>query len=298
MNVIEPLAVTDAILTASNVTEDDHAAWSGATSYVAGNRVILVSTHRIYEAVTGSTGVNPATDDGTYWLDVGATNRWRAFDGRISDPVTKAGSITYSFTMSSVITAMAFFGLSAASAQVVVTDPVDGVVFNETQSLVDGEPVVDWWTYFYEAISYRPSALFDVVPGNIGNVIAVTVTSAGTTLVGQIVLGVNRSLGESVAGTQVGILDFTTVSRDDFGSATIVERPYADEVGFQFAVLTADVSRVRNLLSRLRARPAVYYAGGGTTPFGTTVFGVRGAFRVPLNAGDVSFASLEVEGLT
>jgi hypothetical protein len=98
MDIIRPVVVTDAVLDSSNVPENDYAEWDVATAYTVGNRVILLSTHRIYEAVGSSTGVNPATDDGTNWLNIGATNRWKAFDQKISDPVTQLESISYTLT--------------------------------------------------------------------------------------------------------------------------------------------------------------------------------------------------------
>jgi hypothetical protein len=50
--VVPPLAITDSILVigsppATNVPENDYAAWSGATTYAQGDRVILTSTHKI-----------------------------------------------------------------------------------------------------------------------------------------------------------------------------------------------------------------------------------------------------------
>lgn len=49
--VMQPIAITDAMLTATDVAENDHAAWSNVGVYAAGSRVISTSTHRIYQAV-------------------------------------------------------------------------------------------------------------------------------------------------------------------------------------------------------------------------------------------------------
>ncbi len=57
MIIIQPIAITDAVLLSSNVTEADYAAWSATTAYVVGNRVIKTTPdiHKIYEALRGVT---------------------------------------------------------------------------------------------------------------------------------------------------------------------------------------------------------------------------------------------------
>ena len=42
MKIIQPMTITTANLTASNVAETDYAAWSIATTYALGNRAIYV----------------------------------------------------------------------------------------------------------------------------------------------------------------------------------------------------------------------------------------------------------------
>jgi hypothetical protein len=55
MKLIEPIPITDAVLSSSNVAETDYPAWSAATAYALGNRVILTALHKIYEAVKATT---------------------------------------------------------------------------------------------------------------------------------------------------------------------------------------------------------------------------------------------------
>ncbi len=71
MKIIRPLTITDAVLAATNVPENDHPAYSGATTYALGDRVIVVGAdiHKIYESLQASnTGHAPVTSP-TYWED-------------------------------------------------------------------------------------------------------------------------------------------------------------------------------------------------------------------------------------
>lgn len=296
MRIIEPIAITEAMLLASNVAETDAPAWDAGAGYDVADQVIR--GHAVYQAVAASTGQDPLTDaTSTYWVRLGATNRWRAFDKLISDPVAQAGTITYSLRPDMLSDAIAFFGLSAASIRVAVTDPVDGIIYDQTRSLIDGGAVFDWWSYFFEPITYADQEIVTGIPIYTGAQVDITLTSGGLTEVGQIVLGRAQVLGETLVDTEIGIEDFSVKERDTFGNFTIVERAYSDTTRFRFSFPTGDARRIRSILARVRATPAVYYAGDETSQFGTTVYGFFQDFSIPLTTS-VSFGSLEVEGLT
>jgi hypothetical protein len=55
---------------------------AGGTTYADGDRVIVTTGyHKIYESQqAANTGNDPTTDDGTWWLEVSSTNRWKMFD--------------------------------------------------------------------------------------------------------------------------------------------------------------------------------------------------------------------------
>jgi len=299
MNVIEPIAITDAILTSTNVTEADHAAWAAGPTYAAGDRVIMISTHRIYESVVGGNiGVDPSTNvTGSHWINVGATNRWKAFDKLISDPVVRASPITYTLTPGILMDGVSFFGLVASSVRVKVTDPVDGVIYDVTRDIVDNSGVFDGWSYVFEPTSFETQDIFVNVPLYSVTVLEITISGSGTIKVGQIVMGRNHELGETSVGSSIGIEDFSRKDRDQFGNAILVERAFAQMVKFNFSFPTDGTRRVAGILARLRATPAVYHAGDNTAAFGTTVYGFYRDFDIPLTT-TLSFATLEVEGLT
>ena len=73
MKIIAPFELTGAVLTSSTVPENDYAEWAAGTAYTAGQKVIRLTTHKIYEALASTTGDTPETSP-TKWLDLGATN--------------------------------------------------------------------------------------------------------------------------------------------------------------------------------------------------------------------------------
>lgn len=59
MKIIRPLAIVDSVLYSSNVPENEFPAYSAATVYATGTKVLYVATntHLVYESLTGSSSV-------------------------------------------------------------------------------------------------------------------------------------------------------------------------------------------------------------------------------------------------
>lgn len=299
MDIIRPVVVTDAVLDSSNVPENDYAEWNVATAYTVGNRVILLSTHRIYEAVGSSTGVNPATDDGTNWLNIGATNRWKAFDQKIGDPVTQVDSISYTLTDdNSTPTGVALFGLKGVTATVTVTDSVEGEVYSQTNSLLDSDEIFDWFSYFFEETTFVATTLFTGIPPYRGATVVVTVTqtTGETAQLGQLVFGYLLDLGLTTYGTAISIQDFSRKERDAFGNFIVVERAFSNLVDYDVRLPTQTAGRVRRVLAEYRATPIVYI-GNEDSSYGTIAYGFYRNFDITLDTPSYSFAAIEVEGL-
>lgn len=299
MFVIIPQTITEAVLTASGVPETDYAVWSSATTYSVGQRVILTTGyHKIYECLTSNINRHPATDPArlTYWLEVGATNRWRPFDGKLSDELTYAGTITMTLAPTELCDSLAFFGLSASSLTVVVKSGAT-TISTSTVSLIDRTNETDWFSWFYDEIRYDSEALVLTFSASLGNTIEITINGTGTLTVGEIVLGRNRQLGTPLLGTEPGIRDYSRKERDDFGNPILVQRAYSNTVDFKFSFPSADARRVNRTLAEVRATPCVFHAGAGNTMFGTTIYGFFTDLSTPLTHRQLSFSSLKVEGL-
>lgn len=306
MRLLIPFTVQDANIISTNIPENDFAPWDSGTSYTEGNKVISTVTHRIYEALQSSTGVNPDTDtsDPPFWLDIGATNRFKAFDKKISDPVTVPDGVNiinyklgaFGVPSNSVI----LFGLKGREVSLVVVDATDGEVYNEEVSLIDNALVNDGFTYFFQPSRVKSEAIFESIPpyANASYDITLTDNTATEPELGQIVLGQEFTMGFTSYGTSVSIEDFSRKDRDAFGNAILVERPFAKLVDFDFVINTNEVRRTSILLETVRAIPAVYFAGADTEQFGTTIYGFFRSFSINLNGPSITNVTLEVEGLT
>lgn len=300
MKVILPFAINDTTLVGSNLAEDGtYTAWSAATTYAAGDYAYSAATHRVYRSVqAGNLNHDPTTDDGTWWVNYSATNKWKAFDWTISDRAEGTGTIEYEIEPPVRADSVAFFGLEASQVTVEIYDLSAALVHSETQSVADDSEIIDWYTFFTTELDYEQELLFSDLPLFTGYSLQITIgDGVGTTKVGQIVVGKLWTLGTTLDGTEIGFRDFSLKEQDDFGNLTITERGYADTATFVFAMPTNSARFVKRLLVAARATPCVYFADVDMLDTATFVFGFFDDFSVPLSAGGTSTAILEIKGL-
>lgn len=295
MKIISSVPVTPARLIASNVPETDAPAWS-AGSYTAGQQVIF--NHRVYEALStttaqpdvGAVAVPPS------WIDLGADNRYRMFDVIVGSLTERTGTIEVTIRPGVLVNALAFFGLVGGTLNVVVTDPVDGEVYNRTEILQDNSGIVDWYAYFFDPIIQRTDLVLLDLPSYGSADIEITVDAgAGPAACGEAVIGYRQNLGVSNFGTSVSILDYSRKNRDDFGNATVVERNFSKRAEYDVTVETKLVSMVQRALAAIRATPSVFIGDEGREE--TIVFGFYRQFNIVLSNPSISDCTIEVEGL-
>lgn len=296
MRIIKPVDVTPAILTSSNVPETDYAAWSAATAYAVGDKVTY--NHRNYEALAAHTGANPETDtsDPPKWLDLGANNRWRMFDDKVGSLTGQAGSIAVELQPGTVINSVALFNLQGRDATVTLTDPVDGIVYQRTVSLVDAG-VTDWYEWFFAPIGRQTDfVLLDLPAYGTATLSVVIDNAAGTAACGHLVMGRQAEIGVALYGSGVGITDYSRKEADAFGNAIVVERSFSKRAEFDVMVETHQISWVQRLLAGIRAQPVVWIGAEGYES--TVLFGYYRDFSISISGPSASDATITVEGLT
>ena len=297
MKLIRPTTITDAMLTSSTAPENDYTAWAAGTAYVTGNRVILASTHRRYEALAASTGVNPSTDP-TKWLDLGPTNRWAMFDARVGTATTRTASLQ-AVLAPGAIDAVALIDTDAESATVTLT--ADGVTnYTQTQTFnIGGVAIDNWFSWFFEPIGRRTTLLFLDVPVYANGVVTVTIARdnpADTVSCGTLLVGRQLSLGDTEHGADIGIIDYSRKETDQFGVISVVERAFAKRMTARVVMATESVDVIHRALASLRATPVLWI--GSESFESLTVYGFYKEFSIDLAYPTVSYCSLTIEGLT
>lgn len=259
MRVIPPLTITDAMLTSSTLAEPaaGETAWNAATSYTVGQQVIRTTTHRIYQnLIAGIDATTPETAP-TRWLDIGPTNKWAMFDTLRNSTSTSTSNITVVITPGQRIDSIAIINAVGTSVTVSMTSG-GPTVYTTTESLVL-RSTVTYSGYFFGAFAYRDNAIRFDLPMFANGIITVTITTAnGAASVGAIVVGQSVYLGKVLSQAKSEALNFSTVSRDAFGNATLVPRRTIPKTDQQLYITPDQIEKLREVRSALNAVPAVW----------------------------------------
>jgi hypothetical protein len=295
--VIPAYTVTEAMLVATNVPENDHPVWSAGINYSAGNRVIMTAgVHQIFEAIAPSIGVNPSTDTTGKWVKVSATNRWKAFDEYQETLTSNATMIEYEVTVPTALDAIAFMALDAETVEIRITNTASVVTYNQSFAVV-GTTNVASFSYSFNHGGLISELVVSDLPIGSENTVRVRVLANPTARVGLIVFGREVILGEIMDEPAFSIEDYSRKDRDDFGRVDIVKRSFSARGSYAFAIPANDTRRVMRQLVNLRAKPAIWHCANGADRLGTTIYGYPADWSVPVRTAGYSIASLEIEGL-
>jgi hypothetical protein len=205
-------------------------------------------------------------------------------------------NIDVTLVFPSAVTTVAVLGVQGAEVQVTMTDSVEGIVYDETISLVD-IGVSSHWEWHFLPTDFDDTAVFDGLPPYPGadiDIVVRGITSSDEIRVGRVVAGISRELGVTNYGTSIGALEYSTKERDGFGNLVIVPRRTVRLVDYDVLVNSQDVDRVVRTLESLSAKPTLYI--GDDTYSSTVVFGLYRDYTQGLDDPKGSDLTIQVEG--
>lgn len=298
MKLIRPTIITDAMLSACNVPETDYALYSAATTYALGDRAIVTTgEHRIYESLqAGNTSNNPEGSP-AWWLDIGATNRWKMFDSVVGSQTSNVTSISLTL-VPGLIDSIAFLDLEATTIDIVMTDPVEGVVYTESIDLVMKTYIVDAYTYFFEPIITDDACVLVGIPAYGAASIAITISNPDSTAkVGTLIVGAQKELGGTEYNPTIGINDYSRKEVDAFGNFTVVQRAYSKRMSCNLFLDNNMVDDLQRTLAGYRATP-VCWVGTDAGFSSMIIYGFYRSFEITIPGPVISTCSIEIEGLS
>jgi hypothetical protein len=243
---------------------------------------------------------NKNLTDPLFWLDIGPSNKYAMFDSLNGTVTAHPYQIDVSQSYTGRVDSLALLNVSnAVSARDIMSTINDGVVFDETFSMISTAGIDDWFSYFFDDVERKDTLLVTALPAYANTTIRVIIEGNGTSQVqaGHLSIGLAKDLGETQHdGAQIGIIDYSRKDVDDFGNYTLVQRPFSRRGHFQCRIPKAAVDGVEATLSQHRATPAVYVA---TNDYGSTlIFGFFREFTIDIDYPLESLVTIEIEGLT
>lgn len=259
MRVIPPLTITDAILTSSTCAEPhaSETAYNAGTNYALGAVVVVAADHRTYQSLQAGNLGNAPISSPTWWLDIGASNRWKMLDLLRNTQTEQASPLTVVLTPGVRVNSLALLGLVADSVTVSITSG-GPTVYTHTQDLNNRE-VLDWYDYFFLPFSTMPSLVLFDLPPYTNAIITVAITRApGNVKCGGLVIGSYVYIGDVQYDAESDALNFSTVDRNTFGDSLLIPRRTVPKTIQTIFCKKDRVDKVRDLRTALNAVPAVW----------------------------------------
>lgn len=297
--IATPIDITDAMLISTNITEADYTAWSSGGTYAVGDRVILTSTHRIYESLQASNTNHAPESSPLWWVDVSPTNRWKAFDTKNSSLTLGAGTppqITYTLRPGQAFNYVAILNIANGTAvSVKMTDPVYGVVYEVTDEIRRLPVKSSWYGWFFGPF-FRRSQSKHKVPVYPNSDIEITID--GETGLGAGIIMVANALDFSSfmrTGARTGIQDYSRKKKNDYGDVDFVELPNANRGSFSVLIKNNQLDYVQRALAAITSKPSLFIASDLFES--TSIFGFFTSFEVLISYPTHSEVSIDIEGL-
>jgi hypothetical protein len=269
------------------------------TSAGAGTHTATVTSHLVFESLQASnTGNTPHTSP-LWWVETGATNRWKCLDLQTASQTYDADTMTYIIQTKGRVDS-AYLG-NVSATEVIITARESGggaIVYGpSTYSLQASVSVSSYWSWFYEPIRLDSEFVDIDFPPYLNLELEITLNNTGGVVqVGTILVGLSKSFGTTMNGATFSINDYSVKSADDFGNISFTERAYAKRGNFQVVLDNSAVDGVGYELAKYRATPIVYVA---STAYNSAIFyGKYNSFSTLVAYDSYSICSIEIEGLT
>lgn len=308
MKIMPPIAVTGDKLQSSSIAEPDasagEVAWAASTAYAAGDVRIRTTTHRRYLALKAiaNTVTTPPENDAANWTDVGPTNRFSMFDysRNVASYVGGTTSITWTVAPGSYTPSVILTGVSAETVRVQATSS-GAAVYDKTIAL-GTRNVANYYEYFFNEFTYRTTAFFFDLPLYKNAVITVTLgrATAGYLAVQHCTYGNPIQIGDAQFGANSDILDFSNVTRDAFGNATLIKRKNVPVLSVEVMATKASIPAIRSLRSTYAASPLVFLPVEDSSDDYAEALAMVGIYKrmsIAVEYPTMSLINIEAEGI-
>lgn len=278
---------------------------AGETYFVSG---ATTNTFNLSTKYAGSTIATTGTQSGTHtayvtntnpetsnlWIDLGATNKFAAFDDRFGTQSKATSTVTFTLQPNAAIDSIAI--LNCTGSEVTVSSTCAGMTpYSKTIKLTTDLGVFDWSSYFFAPIVAEKDVVITDLKPFLNQVIVVTITGSGTVGIGNISMGRVLDLGELEYSPKIGITDFSKKETDSIdGSLFLKEGNYAKRFSGSIIVPNDFVDQLAGMLASLRATLVIWI---GAHYSSLVVWGYYKEFEIDLKHPSVSYCSIYIEGL-
>jgi len=329
MKIISLKPITFDFLISSTLAASVESEWSLSATYATGDIVKVskledgvtdTSPVKTFQKTSSSGNTYPPNDDGTNWLDLGATNRWSMFDQYVlssSKSTTAATSTVPSeFTIeidSGNANYIGFFNLNCSNIYIEWKKGTGGYQeFNVTnfpniKEIKNYFPYEfsrdtnDWLDYLFGDFVWKRDIVFPIQWDKVSSIrikfennVEGQYAECGMCVVGQ-----SYFVGETKYGASSGILSYSRKDRNDNTGYTYLKKGNnAKKLDIDVLIENEKYSKIHSVLSSADGLPIILQgnnSGVNYEPF--MLYGFLTSFDMTLKYPTKSLCSIEAEGL-
>jgi len=298
VKIIKPIAITSSNLTSTNVSDNPPADWVSAASYALDDEVVRPLLHKIYVANIAHSGVTTFPEnDPVNWTYKSPSNDYAMFDSSNSTQTTNTNTIDVTITTNTIVSDVHLSNVDAKEVRVIVTDPVAGVVKDETYQLKSSIPKSSWYYWFFTTRTYKKSITIPLPAYRYASVRVIIDKTGSTAKCGSLVIGKAFIYGDGIEfGATSGKQSYSVNQTDQFGNRNILKRGYSKKADWNVWVPSNQVDAFNDLLTDLGDDPTLYI---GTSKYEMmSVFGFLKDFRPSITYEDYCIFNMQVESVT
>jgi hypothetical protein len=272
-------------LASTNVAESGLDEWAADTAYTTGDEVKYTVgqplPHREYRARidhTSSSDTPPKEGGNAEWIDIGATNQHRMFDGLNNTPTVSdapSGDIIVRINLSKRRQVLSLLGLKNVG-YVSIEQEVNGVVeHSEAINLAGARRSPGrspgWWTWLFgQSEKASAKSLTYRLRGNYRNqslILTLTRAGVGPTECSQCMVSSEIDLGCTLEGAAPRIKKWSTFRANEFGEYTFVPRKGTRTGSYTLIMDTSYVDTVYGIMEDLEENLVILDANNDDTSF-------------------------------
>lgn len=257
LTVVRPWPVTPAMVD-SSVLEDEYPAYDPAETYPADARVI--HGHSVFQSVQAdNVGHEPAVS-AEWWVEIGPTNRMKAFDLSHSTQTRFSGSAWFEIKAGKAVNAVSLLAIDGLrSVRIRVIDPGYGTVYDKTTMLWTHPDQSGWYPWTFGERRERKVFHALDLPSYRTATIRIDIEAAANAGIGVLLVGRQEQIGLGVLqGVRMGIRDYSKKTTNEWGDVELLKRGFARTRSIQVLCENSQLDNVDRLLSGLRATPLLW----------------------------------------
>jgi hypothetical protein len=267
-------------LASTNVAESGLDEWAADTAYTTGDEVKYIAgqplPHREYRARidhTSSSDAPPKEGGNAEWIDIGATNQHRMFDGLNNTPTVSDagdGNIVVRIDISKRKQVLSLLGLRNVG-EVLIEQEIDGVVeYSELLDLTYHIRGPGWWTWLFgqDEKAFAKSVTYRLKGNHRAQTLIITMGSATRPAeCSQCMVSSEIDLGCTLEGAAPRIKKWSTFRANEFGEYTFVPRKGTRTGTYTLIMDTLYVDTVYGIMEDVEEKLVILDANNDDTSF-------------------------------